>query len=270
MKGKKRDLSEVLLMFKNVHGDRYDYSLANKDNYTNMKSKIPIICTEHGVFYQTPHLHRYGYGCPICGKKTQGTGIHKKARKPLFGIGINDYDMPISKNGKRLKSYEIWKAMLARCYGKRHSKNELAYNDCCVCEDWKYFSKFKKWFDKNYIEGYQLDKDILVKGNKIYSPQTCCFIPLEINTLMVRQNTRRGDCPIGVTKSKRKRYRAIIRIHQEYVILGYYDNALDAFYAYKMEKERHIKQVAQNFFDSGKITEQVYQALMNYEVEITD
>ena len=270
MKGKKRKLSEVLQMFKDVHGDKYDYSLINDENYANMHNKVPIICRKHGIFYQTPHSHRYGYGCPSCGRKTQGCGMHKKARKPLFGIGINDYEMPTSQNGTRLKSYEIWKAILTRCYGKRHSENEVAYNDCSICEEWKLFSNFKKWFDQNYIEGYHLDKDILVKNNKVYSPQTCCFVPLEINTLMVRQSARRGSYPIGVTKGRRKNYRAIIRIHQEYVVLGYFNNVIDAFNAYKKAKEKHIKEIAQKNFDNGLITERVYRALMNYEVEITD
>lgn len=62
-------------------------------------------------------------------------------------------------------------------------KNKPTYEGCTVCDEWLYFSNFKKWFDENYIEGFQLDKDIIIRGNKVYSPQTCCFVPKEINII---------------------------------------------------------------------------------------
>ena len=90
-------------------------------------------------------------------------------KKILFNIGLNDYEYPIQSNGVMLSSYAKWKSMLQRCYSEKYVDRRKCYVDCSVCEEWLRFSNFKRWFDKNYIEGYYLDKDILVKGNKVYT-----------------------------------------------------------------------------------------------------
>ena len=92
-----------------------------------------------------------------------------------FGfIGIGDYK---AKEGKSLsKPYAAWSGMIKRCYEEKRLKRNPTYRDCTVCDEWRNFQSFAKWFEKNYIEGYQLDKDILVDGNKIYSPEFCSFV----------------------------------------------------------------------------------------------
>lgn len=59
------DITDKIRDAEKVHGYKYDYS---KVEYTNAKTKLCIICSEHGEFYQTLHNHLYGKGCPICGK----------------------------------------------------------------------------------------------------------------------------------------------------------------------------------------------------------
>ncbi|MBQ2284923.1 MAG: hypothetical protein II244_04590, partial [Clostridia bacterium] len=93
--------------------------------------------------------------------------------KKVFGVGVNDIKKVCDENKKLKPSYRIWYNMLARSYGKSKPNN---YEKCHVCEEWLTFSYFQEWFLENYIEGWQLDKDILIKGNKVYSPQTCCFV----------------------------------------------------------------------------------------------
>lgn len=270
MKGKKKTLSEIKSDFLQVHGDKYDYSLITIDNFINTSTKVPIICKKHGVFWQTPYSHLLGYGCKECGKKTQGGGVHLKKRKLVCNIGINDYPYPITKNGEILLSYSIWKAMLIRCYGKKNT--ETTYYNCSVCDEWHLFTTFKEWFDKNYIKGYHLDKDILFKGNKIYSPKTCCFVPPEINTLLVKHNATRGKLPIGVAKHPYipNLYRAILRKKGIYIQIGVFNSSVEAFNAYKSEKEKHIKNMAEQYYKDGKIPYNVYLALLNYQVDIND
>lgn len=167
--------------------------------------------------------------------------------------------------------------MLKRCYSDECQKKHPTYKDCTVCEEWHNYSDFKEWFDNNYyeIEGERmaLDKDILVKGNKIYSPNTCVFVPQNINTLFIKSNKTRGKYPIGVYFRKDKnKYQAQCRIvyngktQQEF--LGLYNTIEDAFKVYKQFKENCIKQVADEYKD--KIPNNLYEAMYNYKVEITD
>lgn len=261
-------LLEVKEKFNLLWGDKYTYDLITEDNYVNTRTKVPIVCKEHGVFYQSPHSHLSGYGCSLCGRKRQGGGIHLKNRKLVCGVGINDSDTSTTTHGSHNKSYSIWKAMINRCYGKRSKEN--SYRQCSVCSEWLTFSNFEKWFSIHYIEGYHLDKDIMEKGNKVYSPLMCNFIPPEINTLLTKHDSTRGEYPIGVSQSYNGKYRSIIRINGKYVEIGVFDSPELAFKAYKQTKESHIKNMAEQYYNNGKINERTYLALLQYTVEITD
>lgn len=161
--------------------------------------------------------------------------------------------------------------MLQRCYSHKCHEKYPTYIACGVHDDWIYFCNFKNWFDINYVKDFCLDKDILVKGNKIYSPETCCFVPQEINTLLVKSNGSRGQHPLGVSyHSQRNKFQVRMGISNIGKHLGFFNTANEAFKAYKTAKETHIKEVATEYYTKGKITERVYQALMKYEVEITD
>ena len=138
-----------------------------------------------------------------------------------------------------------------------------------MCDEWKRYSNFKRWFDENYTPKYDLDKDILVKGNKVYSPDTCCFVPHFINSLLINCKRNRGSYPVGVSKRGSK-YIAYINRQLKHIILGHYSTPEEAFQAYKEAKESYIKEVATAYYNEGKITEKVYNALMNWKIEITD
>lgn len=160
--------------------------------------------------------------------------------------------------------------MIGRCYGEK--TKGTPYEKCSVCDEWLYFSNFEKWYNKNYVKGYHLDKDLLIKGNKIYSPQTCSFVPPEINTILVKHNATRGDLPIGVSRcgGRSNKFRAVLRIKGEYVVLGSFNTPDLAFCAYKKAKEEHIKEMALQYYNANKISKNIFDSLMKYEVEITD
>ena len=190
-----------------------------------------------------------------------------------YGVGYLGNEKTIDENGKSLKSYETWTNMLMRCYSEKYP----TYKDCCVCEEWLNYSNFKKWFNDNYyeIDGEQmaLDKDILVKGNKVYSPNTCVFVSKSINTLFIKSNKIRGKYPIGVYKpNNSNKYQAqcniLINGKKQKKYLGSYNTIDDAFNAYKEFKEVYIKQIADFYKD--KIPNKLYDAMYNYKVEITD
>lgn len=168
--------------------------------------------------------------------------------------------------------YIVWSGVITRCYSERWVRKHPAYKGCLVCEEWHNFQNFGDWYEESYnpeiMEGWQLDKDILIKGNKIYSPETCCFVPQEINKLFTKSDNSRGNLPIGVRSTKNNKFQSRFCKNNENTYLGQYDTPEEAFQAYKTAKEQHIKEVADKWKD--KITEKVYQAMYNYEVEIAD
>lgn len=192
-----------------------------------------------------------------------------RSKSLVYGVGVNDVENCIDTTNLVIANAR-WKEMIRRCYSEKFLSKNPSYVGCCVCDEWLYFSNFKKWFDENYIEGYALDKDLLVKKNKTYSPKTCCFIPKEINNLITKCDRKRGKYPIGVTKYDGDDF-FVVRFRKgngntEYI--GTFKNVYDAFNAYKKAKERYIKQVAEVY--KNKISERVYNSLLNYKVEIND
>ena len=186
--------------------------------------------------------------------------------KKVFGVATCDL------TGVRgTKPYSTWKNMLRRCCS-HYDYNQASYEGCTVTPEWLLYSTFKQWFDENYVEGYALDKDIIKKNNLLYSPETCCFVPQEINALLIKGKRRRGKLPIGLVlcrRNKYKKYQVQVKGRTPYSV-GYFYTIEEAFQAYKMEKEKIIKERATQYFQEGKITQRVYQALMEYQVEITD
>lgn len=146
--------------------------------------------------------------------------------------------------------------------GRKSQKTRL----CITRNSRRTICIFDKWFNG---ELWAVDKDILVKGNKVYSPETCCLVPANVNALFVKRDKSRGELPIGVTKH-RKKYRASISINRKQIILPVRNTLEEAFLDYKNTKEEHIKKIAQDEYKKGNITEKCYEIMMNYEVEITD
>ena len=198
--------------------------------------------------------------------------------KRTFGVGyLGEGEYKTKENGKHTRVYHTWENMLQRCYSEKFHKKYPTYIDCEVCEKWLNFQKYGKWFSDNYYEidneTMCLDKDILVKHNKIYSPETCVFVPQTINKLFVKSNKSRGDSVIG-TSLYHGKYEVKCwlfnpetgKSKQEH--LGRYETQEKAFEVYKYCKEKNIKQIADYYKEQIPIN--LYNALYRYEVEITD
>ena len=190
-----------------------------------------------------------------------------------YGIGyLGEGKYKMSENGKKTKCYNTWHNMLERCYNPKYQEKYPTYKDCEVCESWHNFQTFAEWYNDNYYQIHGevmcLDKDILIKGNKIYSPETCVFVPEKINLLFIKSDNSRGNDPIGTHQLPSGNYEVRCNNGEESDYLGRFDNIYEAFYAYKVHKEKYIKQVADEYKEY--IPQKLYHALYNYQVEITD
>lgn len=121
----------------------------------------------------------------LCKSLTTGYEIFKQAahldsgsiKDPFYpsilGVGYFGDGKHTSKSNPKM--YQAWRNMLARCYYPDYQKNNQSYAGCVVCDDWHNFQTFANWYVNNFIEGYQLDKDIAGNGS-LYSPETCTFV----------------------------------------------------------------------------------------------
>ena len=215
-------------------------------------------------------------------KSNWGNFIKGEIKNPysptVYGVGIIG-EKNIKINKKHIKEYVVWHDMLKRCYNKSYKEENPIYQNAVCCVDWLLFDNFYEWIHKQenfekWLNGYRwaIDKDILYKGNKIYSPDTCCLVPNNVNTLFIKNNTN-NNLPVGVYYCKdRNKYSATCNdYYGKAKFLGRYSTSYDAFYfGYKPYKEKVIKQIAQSEFENGNITKRCYDAMMNYQVEITD
>lgn len=175
----------------------------------------------------------------ICGRGFLGEGKYKS-----------------KENNIPTQHYKVWTLIFTRCYKTYLNKNNVTYENIEVCKEWYNFQNFAKWFEENYVEGFEIDKDILCSDCKIYSPETCCFVPHEINCLFHKSKEVKGFYKNG----RSKKYRVIVNKKH----IGYYNTVEEAFESYKIAKEVHIKSLANKHKE--KLTNQVYNILINYKV----
>lgn len=171
-------------------------------------------------------------------------------RKLVRGVGFNDSETPVyiyeNNAGKRriiwkCPFYTSWSSMLRRCYDPECHIKYPTYAGCSVCEDWLIFSKFRSWMRSQDWHGKQLDKDFLVPGNKVYSPDTCVFISKSLNCFAAESKSRRGDCPLGVSRKGANKFQSSCRnpFTGKAEHLGYFESAVDAHAAWKRRKHEH-------------------------------
>ena len=192
----------------------------------------------------------------------------------VYGVGYmgNNFELKSSCNGKKCPIYEVWFKMMERCYSKKVHGRFPSYIGCHVSDDFKDYSKWRVWYDDYQYkhDGWQLDKDLLIKGNKTYSIETCVFLPHIINSTLTKSNKTRGNYLIGTYFDKQyKKFVAKISLGAgNQKVLGYYDNEYEAHLSYKKAKEEYIKELADKYKDL--LDPRAYEALYNYTVDIDD
>ena len=257
----------------------YEKQFLGKENYNTQGCLMKIIeyNGNKDVVVEFQDEHKIRKHCDL--KEFKLGHVMNPYYKSVFGIGYYGGEIPKHSTDLDYKCWNTWKGMLERCYSDKCIEVQPTYKDCTVCEEWHNYQNFKIWFNENFIELKDknervcLDKDILVKGNKVYSPETCCFVPNEINVLFTKTNKNRGLYPIGVYKKKLRKYvsqcsEKIGKEKKTQIYLGAFATPEEAFQAYKKHKEQYIKKVADKY--KGQIKDNVYEALYKWEVEIDD
>ena len=196
----------------------------------------------------------------------------------VYSVGVTGTKYLTKINGVNTKEYILWTHMLQRCYSDTNvcdtsKKRNPTYIGCEVSENFKYYEYFYEWCHKQTgfgNKGFQLDKDLLIKGNKVYSEDSCVFLPQEINNILTKREVLRGKHLIGVSwcNTKKAFVAQVNKNKGSPEWLGSFNTELEAFNAYKTAKETFIKEQANKW--KGKIDERAYEALMNYTVDITD
>ena len=205
--------------------------------------------------------------------------------KKVFGVGINDanYTVKIQESyyieGKRKRRttfecpyYVKWKSMLMRCYSEGYLNKNPTYKDCLVCDEWLTFSNFKSWMETQDWEGKQLDKDLLFRGNRVYSPTTCLFVPKDVNYFMLTCKASRGDTPLGVTHCSRTNH--IVAYIRDFsgkeLNLGVFSSYSSAHFAWLYHKISNCKQLLIKHSSSRDVVKGLTAVLYRLEENFTN
>lgn len=188
--------------------------------------------------------------------------------RSIWGVGyIGEETEPHCIKGVCIPSFGAWTNMIERCYADNLRHKHPAYKDCIMCDEWHNYQNFRKWYDENiyYVnnERMHIDKDILFKENNLYSPYTCLIVPQRINMIFMKKpKTRDIDLPNTI-------YRCVGGYTASYngKSLGVFKTLKEAVYTHGYNQRIHILKVVEEYRD--KLTPKVYNALINYNKEIS-
>ena len=195
------------------------------------------------------------------------------SKKLVCGVGVYEKGLytaseTVDGKSKNTKVYQIWKDMVVRCYNEKFKLKFPTYKDVSVCTEWLNFQTFADWYMKqrfaNKID-YALDKDLLISGNKIYSPSTCVLIPQSINSALTTTRTNEGNLPTGVFNSGNK-FIVRIAIKSKRKYFGTYPTIAEASQIYIIEKEKYVKELALEYLANDLIDAKTYKALLIWKV----
>lgn len=187
--------------------------------------------------------------------------------KLVCGVGVNDSNTPVYIEGRPIPSYNCWKAMLNRCYGKKYQLRKPTYRGCVVHQEWLSFQNFQKYYEDNYKIGFQLDKDILIPNNKVYCKEYCRFIPSYINSIFNDCGSARGQLPMGVRLQSSKRkvnntYQGHCSDNNGGLLTKTFKTIEEASIWYSETKTRLVREVATRALEAGDIQQDIFDALV--------
>lgn len=197
----------------------------------------------------------------------------KRSSSLIYGQGFNDGSLPTKLNGKHLKEYLVWRAMICRCYSAYSLKLKPTYKGVEVCENFKSYSYFYNWC-QNQVgfkkPDFVFDKDILDPTGKIYSEDNCVFIPQALNKLLTLRQRDRSKYALGVmrVKGKEPRFKSILNKGTRYLVelsKETFSSSEEAHQDYLKRKKDFICQQAEKY--KADLDFRVYEALITFNLE---
>ncbi len=240
---------------------RYDEKIG-ETNYNSFGSKMTIVKCEGlsdiTVEFENGYRKRADYNSFLKGS------IKSPYEKRAYGVGyLGEGKYKTKENGKFTPQFKRWRGMIVRCYDVEIQAKKPAYKDCAVCEEWHNFQNFAKWYDENYYEipneVVALDKDLFSNGNKVYSPSTCIFLPVSINSTLTTATKNKSGC-VGVSYNKNKK-KWVVRIskYNKEQYLGTFNSFEEASNVYRNERRKYLIELVESYKD--KIPSKVYLKL---------
>lgn len=251
---------------------KHGMSTTYVNGYVNTLTNCTFMCAKHGEFKNRPYnvVHQGGNtnGCKLCGRENLSC---KRRQKKLYGVGINDWSDLVSVSySKKIPEYQMWKDLLKRVYSERYHEKSPTYIGVSVDERWHSMKNFisdvskLKNYDKALYEGWALDKDIVLFGNKHYSFDTCCFVPPEINSHFKNLKKTNG-LPTGVYKNVRGKYSCDVTVDKKTLYLGSFDTPKEAFLVRKKAKKDIMIRLANKW--KGIVDDVVIEKMMNFDYD---
>lgn len=250
-----------------------------KENYNNQGYLMKIISYNTYNDIEVEFAEPYHCILKASTRHFLDGGITNPYAPTVCGVGIvgNKYATNVQGSNKALREYGIWRSVLTRCFDKRYKEKYPTYENASCIHEWFYYENIYEWIHEqenfNIVKNtnYNIDKDILFKGNKLYAPEKCIIIPQRVNKLFTKCDAKRGKYPIGVSYDIYSGYYgAYCNNGEEQVHIGNYKDMNTAYKKYKEYKESVIKKVAEEEYAKGTIIEKCYDAMIKYQVEITD
>ena len=199
-------------------------------------------------------------------KELKSGGIKNYYHPEVLGvgyIGVGNYTARIG--GKMTKCYNTWFSMLSRCYQATNNRSE-SYKDVTVCDEWHNFQNFAEWFYNNCKNNnWFLDKDILCPECRIYSPETCCFIPNEVNSVFKKNSQNTSNLPRGVYPKDAKYASAISKFGKQ-CYLGFYKTSEEAHNEYNKAKKNYLKELSIKW--TGILPDKVCNAIRDFDIRL--
>jgi len=232
---------------------------------TNENETVKVIEYKNCHKIIVEHQDEFKYTRSVAAKELRNRAIKNPFRKSVCGVGyLGVGEHKATVKGKRTKAYTAWSSMLSRVHPTKTIEHYRTYENCSVEKDWYNFQNFADWFyqQPNWDKkGFQLDKDLIIIGNKHYGPKTCSLLPSQINSLLIDSKNIRGDLPMGVSKLGEK-YQAHVKQKNYLKHIGTYSTVEEARVCYIEAKKQQIKRTAEKYKDV--IDSRVYHNLINW------
>jgi len=194
-----------------------------------------------------------------------------EAKNLVQGVGIYEKGQYLSKAGKKhTKEYALWRSMLVRCYSKYYQEKYSTYEGCYVSENFKNFQFFAEWCNKQVgfgLKDYHLDKDLLSGSGKSYSEDTCVFIPLKLNLILLTKPALMKELPVGVAYcDKANKYFSRCTFDGKCKFLGYSDTVEEAVAQYQKAKQKYVRETVEQY--KNVIDMRVYKFFADFEISV--